>query len=80
MKTITLDEILDIQERGMRDFLLERPSEENPFHADIDTDDNKVRRSAWQFGWQMEDASRQARLTSFLRKQLADYKAAREES
>ncbi|MFD1744128.1 CrpP-related protein [Rhizobium helianthi] len=60
---MTLETLLDCQERGSNARILGAVAHENPYldrtRLNIPDDERRLLRDAWNFGWQVEDAARQ---------------------
>jgi hypothetical protein len=75
---MTIEELIDLQEAGSRARILGLAGHENPFlkegkpSADNHEDpaDWLSRHDAWNFGWEIENASREGNLEGFARNLL----------
>lgn len=60
---MTLESLLDCQERGSNARILGAFAQENPYiktaRLNIPDEERALLRDAWSFGWQVEDAARQ---------------------
>ena len=72
---MTIEELIDIQEAGSRARILGLKVYENPYLQPErlpNGDDNSLgdwmaRHDAWKFGWEAEDASREGKLSTYVR-------------
>ncbi|EJT06346.1 CrpP-related protein [Rhizobium sp. CCGE 510] len=72
---MTIEELIDLQEAGSRARVLGLKAHENPYLAAhrMPTDDAGglgdwlARHDAWKFGWEAEDASREGRITTYVK-------------
>jgi hypothetical protein len=71
---MTIEELIDLQEAGSRARILGLAGHENPFRKEgklpadnrEDPADWLSRHDAWNFGWEIENASREGNLASFV--------------
>ena len=72
---MTIEELIDLQEAGSRARILGLKVYENPYLQPErlpNGDDNSLgdwtaRHDAWKFGWEAEDASREGKLSKYVR-------------
>ena len=75
---MAIEELIDLQEAGVRARILGLAENENPFiRADKLPSENHEnwadwlsRHDAWKFGWEVENASREGNLLPLVRNQL----------
>lgn len=72
---MTIEELIDLQEAGSRARILGLKANENPYLSPdrrpnedaILVGDWVVRRDAWEFGWEAENASRDGKISQYFR-------------
>jgi hypothetical protein len=71
---VTIEELIDLQEAGSRARVLGLASYENPYlrpdrapsKGTSAVEDWTARHDAWKFGWEVENASREGKIGSFV--------------
>jgi len=72
-QTLTIEELINLQEAGSRARVLGLGSEENPYLSpdctppnDNAQEERQARLDAWKFGWEAENASCEGTLSTFV--------------
>lgn len=76
---MTIEELMDLQEAGARAYVLGLKAYENPYldpsrmpaAGRHELGDWLARHDAWKFGWDIESASREGQIVTFVRELLA---------